>query len=62
MFAKVLKRWEIAASTGSHFDVLDGLRGGDVRFFRAGLPVFFAADFEWNSRPLEAGGGLIKNA
>lgn len=27
MFAKVLKRWEIAASTGSHFDVLDGLRG-----------------------------------
>ena len=27
MFAKILKRLEIAASTGSHFDVLDGLRG-----------------------------------
>jgi len=27
MFSRVLKRWEISASTGSHFDVLDGLRG-----------------------------------
>ena len=27
MSAPKLKRWEIVASTGSHFDVLDGLRG-----------------------------------
>lgn len=27
MITKILKRWEITASTGSHFDVLDGLRG-----------------------------------
>ena len=27
MFWRQLKRWEISASTGSHFDVLDGLRG-----------------------------------
>lgn len=27
MSASTLKRWEIKASTGSHFDVLDGLRG-----------------------------------
>jgi len=27
MFSRALKRWEITASTGSHFDVLDGLRG-----------------------------------
>ncbi len=27
MFSRVLQRWEISASTGSHFDVLDGLRG-----------------------------------
>ena len=27
MSASKLKRWEIIASTGSHFDVLDGLRG-----------------------------------
>jgi peptidoglycan/LPS O-acetylase OafA/YrhL len=27
MFTRLLKRWEISASTGSHFDVLDGLRG-----------------------------------
>ena len=27
MSAPTLKRWEITTSTGSHFDVLDGLRG-----------------------------------
>ena len=27
MFSRLLQRWEIKASTGSHFDVLDGLRG-----------------------------------
>lgn len=30
MSAPQLKRWEIAASTGSHFDVLDGLRGAAI--------------------------------
>ena len=27
MFAKILKRWEVSSSTGSHFELLDGLRG-----------------------------------
>lgn len=27
MFSRFIKRWEIVPSTGSHFDVLDGLRG-----------------------------------
>ena len=27
MLSRLLKRWEVSASTGSHFDVLDGLRG-----------------------------------
>jgi peptidoglycan/LPS O-acetylase OafA/YrhL len=27
MLSRLLQRWEISASTGSHFDVLDGLRG-----------------------------------
>ncbi len=27
MFSNLIKRWEIKASTGNHFDVLDGLRG-----------------------------------
>jgi len=27
MFSRLLKHWEIKTSTGSHFDVLDGLRG-----------------------------------
>ena len=30
MSAPSLKRWEIKASTGSHFDVLDGLRGAAI--------------------------------
>ena len=30
MFSRALKRWEVSASTGSHFDVLDGLRGAAI--------------------------------
>ncbi len=30
MFSRVLKRWEVSASTGSHFEVLDGLRGAAI--------------------------------
>jgi peptidoglycan/LPS O-acetylase OafA/YrhL len=27
VFAKILQRWEVSSSTGSHFEMLDGLRG-----------------------------------
>ena len=45
MFSHLLQRWEIKASTGSHFDVLDGIRGVAILMVVVFHTFFTNADF-----------------